>query len=93
MKASVVDRRGAPRESARGEVRLRPAGAILAAFVGEMIDVSADGFRAAHPCLTLSPGSRVDFEFNGRTGSARTVWTRIVGSRAETGFSILDGPG
>jgi len=91
LKTSTVERRGTPRRPLHGPVRLRPAATIAAPFVGEMIDLSACGFRAAHPCLTLSPGSRVEFEFNGRSGSARTIWTRIEGERAETGFSILGG--
>jgi hypothetical protein len=51
--------------------------------------VSPHGFRTRHTCLTLGSGDRVDFEFQGRQGAARAMWTRIVGSEAETGFNIL----
>lgn len=89
MKASPSDRRQEPREPAQGDVRLRPAGAIAAAFVGQLLDLSANGFRARHHCLTLLSGERVDFQFDARTGTAQAMWTRIVGDEAETGFSIL----
>ena len=91
MKTSTRDRRGAPRQAAHGPVRLWLASAVARSIEGELIDVSAEGFRASHPCLTLSPGSRVEFEFGGQRGTARAVWNRIVGETAETGFSILAG--
>ena len=89
MKTPTVDRRTEPRQPAHDEVRMRPAGTLAAPFVGRLIDLSAFGFRAEHPCLTLGSGDQVEFEFGGRTGTARAVWTRIMGRRAESGFSIL----
>jgi len=89
MKTSPTDRRGEPRQAVEGVVRLRPAGVAGASFIGRLVDLSPHGFRTRHTCLTLASGDRVDFEFQGRQGAARAMWTRIVDSEAETGFNIL----
>ena len=89
MKKSAGDRRNKPRQTVEGEVRLRRSGATGAPFPGRLGDVSPHGFRTRHSCLTLASGDRVDFEFEGRQGAARAMWTRIVDSEAETGFHIL----
>jgi hypothetical protein len=89
MKKSPVDRRTEVRQPFQGEVRLRQAGAAGGAFMGRLVDLSPHGFRTRHACLTLGSGDRVDFEFQGRSGAARAMWTRIVDSEAETGFNIL----
>jgi hypothetical protein len=89
MKKSAGERRSEPRHTAEGEVRLRRSGAMGAPFLGRLVDLSPHGFRTRHSCLTLGSGDRVDFEFQGRHGAARAMWTRIVDSEAETGFNIL----
>ena len=89
MNTSPVDRREEPRQQARGDIRLRPSGAITEAFMGHLVDLSPHGFRARHSCLTLSSGGQVDFEYQGRSGAAQAMWTRIVDGEAETGFKIL----
>jgi len=58
-------------------------------FVGRLLDLSLHGFRTRHSCLTLAAGDRVDFAFDGGSGAARVMWTRILDSEAETGFNIL----
>ena len=60
-------------------------------FTGRLMDASESGFRIRHSLLSLASGDQVEFEFDGRSGSARAVWNRIVGSDAETGFTIVDG--
>ena len=85
----LEDRRAAERLDVTGEVRLRQTRVIAAWFLGSLVDVSETGFRSRHERLGLESGERVDFEFQGRSGMARAVWTRIVGSEAETGFNIL----
>src|ERR1035438_1352529 len=87
MKKSPVDRRSEVRQPFQGEVRLRHAGAAGGAFLGRMVDQTPHAFRTRHPCLTPEAGARVDFEFQGRSGAARAMWTRIVDSEAETGFN------
>lgn len=89
MKTSTADRRTQSRQPMEGEIRLRQSGAMAAPFTGRLVDVSPQGFRTRHSCLTLASGDRVDFEFHGRSGAARAMWTRIVDSEAETGFNIL----
>jgi len=55
------------------------------------VDIASSGFRARHNRLNLTSGQLVDFEFQGRSGLASVVWTRIVDGQAETGFRILPG--
>jgi len=71
---------------------LRRTGVIATPILGRLLDVSAAGFRTRHSCLTLASGDRVEFEFDGRNGAARAMWTRIVDGQAETGFNILREP-
>jgi hypothetical protein len=89
MKLSPGDRRSESRRTATGEVHLREPGEIAGNFSGLLLDQSAAGFRARHERLTLASGCLVDFEFAGRSGKARAVWTRIENNRAETGFRIV----
>jgi hypothetical protein len=84
-----ADRRAAPRLAADGEVRLFPGGATGKAVVGQLVDVSATGFRCRHDCLALASGDAVPFEFAGVEGVARVVWMRILGGSAETGLVIV----
>jgi PilZ domain-containing protein len=89
MKTPPSERRRAARQAAQGEIRLRQSGAIAPAFVGHLVDVSPTGFRIRHSRLTLVSGDRVEYDLGGQSGAARAVWTRILGSEAETGFMIL----
>jgi hypothetical protein len=89
MKTSPADRRTEPRQPAQGDVRLCRSGEMAAPFIGRLLEMSAHGFRTRHSCLSLASGDRVDFEFNGRSGAARAMWTRIEDSEAETGFNVL----
>jgi len=70
-------------------VRLRPSEVLSNPFAGRLIDTASGGFRARHSRLTLSSGQLVDFEYEGHSGLACVVWTRIVDGEAETGFRIL----
>ncbi|HYW42575.1 MAG TPA: PilZ domain-containing protein [Bryobacteraceae bacterium] len=86
-----TERRTAPREAATGEVRLRQSDLLAGSFAGRLVDIASSGFRARHNRLNLTSGQLVDFEFQGRSGLASVVWTRIVDGQAETGFRILPG--
>jgi hypothetical protein len=84
----MSERRHEERRSAEGEVTLwldEPAGEIT----GRLIDMSGSGFRAAHPAITLRSGQIVRFQHGPRQGTARTIWTRIVGGFVESGFRIV----
>ena len=86
-----AERRTEARLPAAGEeVRLRQSGVLTGSFPGRLLDLAPHGFRARHACLLLRSGELVDFEFRGRKGLATTIWTRIVGAEAETGFRILN---
>lgn len=77
--------------SASGEVRLRQSThGLESAFVGQLLDVAKSGFRACHDRFTLNSGELVAYEFAGRCGFARAMWTRIIGERIETGFRICE---
>ena len=89
MKRQSDERRAEPRQTGYGDIRLRQTGTMSGSITGHLIDASPHGFRIRHDCLTLASGERVDFEFHGRTGAARAMWTRIVGREAETGFQYL----
>lgn len=84
-----MERRQTERCPKSGEVHLRQARAIAGPFEGNLIDASSQGFRIRHNRLTLGSGQLVDFEWAGKSGRARAVWTRIVGEEAETGFQIV----
>jgi hypothetical protein len=85
---STIDRRGEPRDPADGEVRLCQAQMPGGPFVGHLLDMAVTGFRARHNRFTLGAGELVAFEFAGRRGLARAVWTRIIADQVETGFRI-----
>jgi len=85
---SGAERRTEPRQLAAGEVNLRQSYAPGTPFVGHLMDIAATGFRARHDRLTLGSVGLVDFAFEGHSGVARAVWTRIVNDHVETGFRI-----
>ena len=87
--AGIAERRREPRVKATGDVFLRQCGVLTDPFVGQLVDTARHGFRARHDRLALACGQVVDFQFGGRSGQARAVWTRIEGGKAETGFHIL----
>jgi hypothetical protein len=71
-----------------GEVYLRQSQMPGVLFVGLLMDIAPHGFRACHDRFTLSSGELVDFVFEGHSGLARAMWTRIVDEHVETGFRI-----
>ena len=56
---------------------------------GELMDVSASGFRMAHANQSLHSGQVVQFSHSLAVGAARVMWNRIVDQRVETGFLIV----
>jgi hypothetical protein len=84
-----IERRTEARRPVNGQVNLRQPGAVLGPFLGHLIDVSPTGFRIRHSRLTLASGQLVDFHWDGQSGQARAIWTRILGEEAETGFHIV----
>ena len=87
-----IERRGETRHPADATLQLRQAGVLAGTFIGHVLDTSATGFRLRHGRLGLTSGQVVEFELEGKSAQARAMWTRIVGSEAETGFHILKSP-
>lgn len=57
---------------------------------GQLLDRSANGFRAEHRSPGLTCGQVVEFRLPASvTGRARVVWTRIAGEHVESGFFIV----
>jgi hypothetical protein len=82
------DNRREPRRAADGEVKVwfgKPRSLVIE---GRLVDVSASGFRMAHEYAALEAGQMVDFSHLEASGRARVVWTRIAGTRVETGFLV-----
>ena len=56
-----------------------------------LLDLSASGFRASHTSTELCSGQEVAFYHDGEEGTAKVVWTRIVGQSVESGFVVCQG--
>ena len=86
---SGAERRYNMRRSATGGVWLEFANPLPRQVLGELMDVSLNGFRASHQCPSLGTGDEVNFRHSQGSGTARVVWNRIVADRSESGFLIL----
>jgi hypothetical protein len=75
--------------NATGRIRLQCADYPGSSIQGVLLDVSANGFRAVHNALALASGQILLFEYSGRRGRARVVWTRIDGDQVQSGFYVL----
>jgi hypothetical protein len=90
VSASTIDRRAEDREPASGEVIMAlvaPGAPLLRA---RLVDISAQGFRAAYDSASLPSGSIVRFRHARTVGTAKVVWNRTVGDKWESGFLILE---
>ncbi len=86
---SVDDRRREPRLPAEGEVRLffDDGGPVIH---GRLLDVSSNGFRAAHECPELRTGMELGFARGDCSGRARIMWNRTADGRWESGFFVVE---
>lgn len=90
MAETHFEKRSEPRLPAQGEVILRlEVPGFPPEIRGELLDVSARGFRACHDCTALSTGQDLAFRHAAASGRARVVWNRIVEGRVESGFLLL----
>ena len=82
------DKRKEPRRPAEGEVRI-----VIedphAEIHGQLVDISASGFRASHNHSGLSHGQVVKFRHLVGAGRARVMWNRIMDQTVETGFLVI----
>jgi hypothetical protein len=88
--AGRIDRRNEARCQTTGQIQLNRSTCEDRPFVGNLVNAAPTGFRASHDQLDLQAGTLVDFAFEGHRGVARTIWTRIVGGQAESGFRICE---
>jgi len=81
----------------RKEARRPAEGPVLVCFsdpqpleiVGQLMDVSPNGFRMSHANQSLQTGQVVEFSHAHAAGAARVMWNRIMDQRVETGFLIV----
>ncbi len=89
MEQRLVDQRKEPRRAADGAVRVWFANPEPFEIQGQLLDVSASGFRMAHDCSTLQAGQMVEFAREEAAGRARVMWNRIVNAHVESGFLLV----
>jgi hypothetical protein len=83
------DRRSAPRLVSSGRVEItfdNPAPVVVEA---ELVELSANGFRAVHDSKALAPGTEVHYRRAGAHGRARVIWTHVLDQRRVSGFVTL----
>ena len=83
-----LDKRTEPRFVCRGKVRLnlRSGGAELK---GELVDMSANGFRVSFTHPAPATGTEVEFNHQFFHGRARIMWTLEAEDRFEAGCMVL----
>ena len=90
MSGRTLEKRTEPRFAAAGSVSLdTDEPGFPPTLDGELVDVSASGFRARHSCPAFHTGLEVHFRHHLAQGRARVVWNRILGGAVETGFLVL----
>lgn len=85
----LSDGRAEPRSFCNGEVRIVLNMEEPREFVGELMDISNHGFRAAHHFTGIVAGCDVQFDHRIFRGRARVAWTRTFSDRIETGFQVI----
>jgi hypothetical protein len=85
----MMDQRKEPRHAAEGAVRVWFDNPEPFEIQGQLLDVSASGFRMAHECPTLQAGQMVEFAREKAAGRARVIWNRISNAHVETGFLLV----
>lgn len=85
--ANPRELRKEPRQQAKGSVTIQTS---RAEIQGQLVDVSASGFRMAHGDASLEPGQVLQFSHREAAGQARVIWNRIMSGRVETGFLIVE---
>jgi len=89
MNIAVHEKRRELRQPAEGPVLVRFANPQPLEILGQLMDVSASGFRMAHANQALQSGQIVEFSHALAVGAARVMWNRIMDQRVETGFLIV----
>jgi hypothetical protein len=87
--AAVEEKRREPRQPAHGPVWIHFDNPQSIEIQGQLIDVSANGFRMSHGYPSLGAGQVVNFSHQSAKGSARVMWNRILDRTVETGFLVV----
>lgn len=88
---STAERRAHSRLAARGEILLRlKHGDTVTPIRGDLLNVSADGFRLRHQNRDLRVGQELAATYGWGEVTVRMVWTTpIIGEYIESGFVIV----
>ncbi|MGI8744334.1 MAG: PilZ domain-containing protein [Bryobacteraceae bacterium] len=89
MPLKPSNRRSEPRVTQAGDILLSFDDALHRDIHAHLVDISNNGFRAAYGYPALSPGQLVAFQHATARGTARVIWTRIIGARIESGFLAI----
>ena len=89
MNVAIHEKRTETREPAEGPVLVHYSNPQPMEILGQLVDVSASGFRMAHANQALQAGQLVGFSHSFAIGTARVMWNRIMDHRVETGFRIV----
>ena len=84
-----AEKRRETRRQASGTVHVRFSNPHPTEIEGQLLDVSAGGFRMSHRVASLETGEIVEFTHAEARGRARVMWNRITGDLVETGFLVL----
>jgi hypothetical protein len=90
--AQFVDCRKEARTVCQGEVQLVAEGEPPVLILGEVLDVSSSGFRAAYREPSLSAGSEVRFRHKFFQGRARVMWSNPMINGTHSGFQVVREP-
>jgi hypothetical protein len=89
MNPTASEKRREERREASGVVHVRFSDPRNVEIEGQLMDVSARGFRMAHGWTSLEAGQLVEFSHVEAAGQARVMWNRILAERVESGFLVL----
>ena len=87
-----VDCRKEARTVCQGEVHLVAEGNPPVFILGEVLDVSSSGFRAAYREPSLSAGAEVRFRHKFFQGRARVMWSNPMLNATQSGFQVVREP-
>ncbi len=86
---SISERRRAERTPHSGPVEISFHNPAPMNFNAELIEMSSTGFRAAHHCKNLDPGTEIAYRREGAAGRARVIWTQVLQDHRVSGFLLL----
>jgi hypothetical protein len=82
-----LDRRREPRTPHSGVIEISFEDPGPMTITADLIEVSAQGFRAAHDAKSLAPGLVV--RYGNESSRARVMWTHVLEGRCVSGFLVL----